>query len=97
MQTNDRHPHRPRFGLAVFTAVLTACGTAQAQDAAAPAAAPPPPPPETKAWVTTAAASMTLTRGNSENFLVTLSMDTKRKWETMNCSSACPAATVIAR
>ena len=33
------------------------------------------------AWVTTAAAGLTLTRGNSETFLATISLDTKRKWE----------------
>jgi putative salt-induced outer membrane protein YdiY len=41
--------------------------------------APPPEPP--KGWETTAAAAVTLTRGNSETFLGTLSLDTKRKWE----------------
>jgi putative salt-induced outer membrane protein YdiY len=68
----------PRIGLAVSTVLLIGCGIACAQD---PAAAAPAPPPETKAWVTTAAAGLTLTRGNSENFLATLSLDTKRKWE----------------
>jgi len=79
MQTDNIPPHRPRFGLAVASALLMTCGIACAQEAAAPAA--PPPPPETRTWVTTAAAGLTLTRGNSENFLVTLSLDTKRKWE----------------
>ena len=59
-------------------AVLLGCGTASAAGAAATT---PPPPPETQTWVTTAAAALTLTRGNSENFLVTLTLDTKRKWE----------------
>lgn len=45
---------------------------------AAESAAPPEPP---KTWETTAAAAVTLTRGNSETFLGTLSLDTKRKWE----------------
>jgi putative salt-induced outer membrane protein YdiY len=72
---NHRHT-AASLGLA---ALLAGCATASAQDAAA--ATPPPPPPETKAWVTTAAAALALTRGNSENFLVTLSLDTKRKWE----------------
>ena len=36
---------------------------------------------KTNAWVTTAAAALTLTRGNSETFLATLSLDTKAKWE----------------
>ena len=34
----------------------------------------------TNKWVTTAAASLTLTRGNSETFLATLGLDTQRKW-----------------
>jgi putative salt-induced outer membrane protein YdiY len=62
-----------------ITALLAGSATASAADAAA--STTPPPPPETKAWVTTAAAALALTRGNSENFLVTLSLDTKRKWE----------------
>ena len=41
----------------------------------------PPPPPNTNHWDTTAAAALTLTRGNSETLLVTLGLDTKRKWE----------------
>ena len=45
------------------------------------AADPAPIPAEKTNWVTTAAAGATLTRGNSENFLVTLSLDTKRVWE----------------
>ena len=71
-------PHQ-RTGLAVATALLIGYGIACAQDPAAAAA--PPPPPETKAWVTTAAAGLTLTRGNSENFLATVSLDTLRKWQ----------------
>jgi putative salt-induced outer membrane protein YdiY len=38
-------------------------------------------PAKTNSWETTAAAAITLTRGNSENFLAALSLDTKRKWE----------------
>jgi putative salt-induced outer membrane protein YdiY len=36
--------------------------------------------PATNKWVTTAAASLTLTRGNSETFLATVGVDTQRKW-----------------
>jgi putative salt-induced outer membrane protein YdiY len=79
MQLNNRTRHLTKLGLAVSSVLLMTCGIACAQAAAAAEA--PPPPPETKAWVTTAAAGLTLTRGNSENFLVTLSLDTKRKWE----------------
>ena len=63
--------------LGVATTLLIGCATVSAQ---APAATIPP-PPETRAWVTTAAVAATLTRGNSENFLATISLDTKRKWE----------------
>ncbi len=45
------------------------------------AAESPAPPEAPKGWETTAAAAVTLTRGNSETFLATLSLDTKRKWE----------------
>ena len=45
-----------------------------AAESAAPADAP-------KGWETTAAAALTLTRGNSETLLATVSLDTKRKWE----------------
>jgi len=34
-----------------------------------------------KGWESSAAAGATLTRGNSETFLATLTLDTKRKWE----------------
>ena len=44
------------------------------------AADSPAPAETTNKWVTTAAASLTLTRGNSETFLATLGLDTQRKW-----------------
>ena len=53
--------------------VCVGSGFAFAADEAAPA--------PKKGWETTAAAALTLTRGNSETFLATLSLDTKRKWE----------------
>ena len=34
-----------------------------------------------KKWETSAAAGLTLTSGNSETFLATVTFDTKRKWE----------------
>jgi len=45
------------------------------------AAEPATPPPEKTNWVTSAAAAVALSRGNSENFLATLSLETKRVWE----------------
>src|SRR5262245_7889873 len=40
--------------------------------------APPPPPP--KGWETVATAGVTLTRGNSDNFLASAGVNTVRKW-----------------
>jgi putative salt-induced outer membrane protein YdiY len=37
--------------------------------------------PKDPGWETSAAAGLTLTRGNSDTLLTTLSLDTKRKWE----------------
>ncbi|HOX59335.1 MAG TPA: DUF481 domain-containing protein [Candidatus Paceibacterota bacterium] len=69
---------RPRCGLGFATALLFGTSLAFAQDqSAAITNAPPPPAP----WETTASAGFTLTRGNSETLLGTLSLDTKRKWD----------------
>jgi putative salt-induced outer membrane protein YdiY len=46
-----------------------------AADAAAATTNTPPP------WETSAAAGLTLTRGNSDTLLITLGLDTKRKWD----------------
>jgi putative salt-induced outer membrane protein YdiY len=67
-------------GLAVALTLLIGCGAALAQDKAAATAAAPE-PEKKKTWDTTAAAGLTLTRGNSETLLVTLGLDTKRKWD----------------
>jgi len=53
-----------------------ACISVRSHAADAPAPAEPP-----KKWDTTAAAGVTLTRGNSDTFLATVSLETKRKWE----------------
>jgi putative salt-induced outer membrane protein YdiY len=78
--SSKRHTDHSTPGalLGLTTALLIGCGitSARAQTAATPA----PPPPETLAWVSTAAAGLTLTRGNSESFLATISLDTKRKF-----------------
>src|SRR6185503_11816149 len=63
--------------LAIITGVACAglCGSVtHAQQAAL--ATPKPP-----GWETSAAAGVTLTRGNSDTLLATLTLDTKRKWE----------------
>jgi putative salt-induced outer membrane protein YdiY len=62
--------NRRGLRLGVAAALSLSCGAALAQDK----------PAEQSKWETTAAAGATLTRGNSETFLGTLSLDTKRKW-----------------
>jgi putative salt-induced outer membrane protein YdiY len=64
-----------------LAAALVCAGYSIASAADEAAATAPPPPAKTNAWVTSAAAGLTLTRGNSETFLVTLSLDTKAKWD----------------
>ncbi len=63
-----------RGALALVAALMCVGSGVRAADASAP-----PEPP--KKWDTTAAAGLTLTKGNSDTLLVTLSLDTKRKWE----------------
>ena len=64
-----------RRGIVLAAAmVCVGSGLAFAQSAA------PPAPPDTNHWETTAAAGATLTRGNSQTFLATLSLDAQRKW-----------------
>lgn len=69
------NPIRNYTVLAIMTGSLGAgltCGVAHAQ---AEAAAKKP------GWETSAAAGLTLTSGNSDTLLTTLSLDTARKWE----------------
>ena len=68
---------RPRFGLALTTALLIGTSLVSARGQTAATNAPPPKNP----WETTAAAGFTLTSGNSDTMLATLGLDTKRKWE----------------
>jgi len=79
MQRTKLERRSPLFGLAFATALLIGTGLVSAQDQTAAAATAPPPPKNP--WETTAAAGFTLTSGNSETMLATLSLDTKRKWE----------------
>lgn len=60
---------------AIVLAVALACVGSGLNAADIPASAE-----ATNKWVTTAAASLTLTRGNSETFLATLGLDSQRKW-----------------
>src|SRR5947209_6717541 len=68
---NHKNSHRV---IALGAALVCVSGVLSAAESV-----PLPEPP--KGWETTAAAAVTLTRGNSETFLGTLSLDTKRKWE----------------
>ena len=78
MQTIKTWWRSPQRGLALATALFIGTGLASGQDQNLPATnAPPPKSP----WETTAAAGLTLTRGNSQTELATLSLDTKRKWD----------------
>ena len=72
MKTNSSRPCNRVIplvlGLAASLAVAGAPVAAHADD----------PPPETKRWDSVATAGVTLTRGNSHNFLATFSLGTKR-------------------
>jgi putative salt-induced outer membrane protein YdiY len=70
---------RPQFGLTLATALLIGPGLASGQDQKGAVTNAPPPPKNP--WETTAAAGLTLTRGNSRTMLGTLSLDTGRKWD----------------
>ena len=59
----------------IAAALFVGCTVASSQTAA-PVAAPAP------KWETTAAAGLSLTRGNSHTVLTTLGLDTKRKWDS---------------
>jgi len=60
-----------RLLAAAAVAALFSLGSLQAQDAAAPAE---------KGWESSAAAGLTLTRGNSDNVLGNISVTSERKW-----------------
>ena len=68
-----------RFGLTLATALLNGTGLASGQDQKVAVTNAPPPP--RNPWETTAAAGFTLTRGNSQTMLGTLSLDSRRKWD----------------
>ena len=65
------YPHSPKLHLLV-TAILLNCHPGQAQLA-------PKPPPEVPPWETSAAAGLTLTRGNSDTLTAVASLTTSRK------------------
>ena len=86
-------PTQKYAALAIIICALSAGlfgSLARAQDAApvkapekepAKAEKPPEEPKKEPGWETSAAAGLTLTRGNSDTLLFTLSLDTKRKWD----------------
>jgi putative salt-induced outer membrane protein YdiY len=63
-----------RTAIAVLT-VFLAAGTVQAADAPATNA-----PPAKKKWESVASAGITLTSGNSKNFLASIGLNANRKW-----------------
>src|SRR5664279_5223539 len=66
-----------RQAIVLAAALLCSGSGLNAADSPAPAAVTAAP----KKWDTSAAAALTLTRGNSDTLLVTLSLDSKRKGE----------------
>ena len=79
----------------VLGAVLLAAGLAAARgqtaattttNAAAAKAAPASEVAKPSPWETSASAGLTLTRGNTHTLLMTLGLDTKRKWEQNDAS-----------
>ena len=72
MITKQKYAGSRRAIVLAAALVCVGSGLAFAADEAAPTSK--------QGWDSTAAASATLTRGNSETFLGTLSLDTKRKW-----------------
>ena len=77
-----KHSIRPKQPLLRLAAagLLLGCAAANADDKPA-AATPPPPAANTNKWEGSASAMITLTRGNSESFLATITADIKRKWD----------------
>jgi len=73
MITKRKHI-RSRQAIILAAALTGWASGAITAESAAPAEAP-------KKWDTTAAAALTLTRGNSESFMLTLGVDTSRKWD----------------
>jgi putative salt-induced outer membrane protein YdiY len=68
----------PKVGLAFATALLIGTSLAWAQDQKVTGTNVPP---KKSPWETTAAVGFTLTEGNSQTLLATLTLGTTRKWE----------------
>ena len=78
MKTQRNYTAPPTLPLAFAGALLAAISVSSAQSLSptnAPAAPPKPP------WDVSAAAGLTLTKGNSDTLVATLGLDAKRKWE----------------
>jgi putative salt-induced outer membrane protein YdiY len=73
MITKQKHAGSRR-AITFAAALMWVASGLTAAESAAPTEVP-------KKWDTTASATATLTRGNSETFMMTLGLDTKRKWE----------------
>jgi putative salt-induced outer membrane protein YdiY len=74
MNTIQNTPHILKPAIVGACALILGAGLVSAQQLFTPTG--------TNLWETSAAAAVTLTRGNSENFLATLTLDAKRKWES---------------
>lgn len=72
---------RSSLGLVAGMVVGSLWIGAQIASAQDPAPAAPKEPPKPKGWESSAAAGLTLTKGNSESFMATLTLNSSRKWE----------------
>ncbi len=81
MKLNLTHTLGQGLALAAAMAVIMPGRLAAAEPAPPTAEKPAPPKFEDKGWETSAFAGATITRGNSDTMLLTLSVDTKHKWE----------------
>lgn len=75
---HNYHILGPALGLAMALVTGTVLLAAQSASAQAPA----PEPEKPKGWESSAAAGLTLTKGNSESWLATLTINSARKWKT---------------
>jgi putative salt-induced outer membrane protein YdiY len=72
MKSNNTHINRLACGMAVAGILLIGAAVAKAED---------PAPEAKKSWETTAAAGLTITRGNRDTVLATAGLNTSRKWD----------------
>ena len=85
MSTQRSKWHHGCRKLAVLAALVAATLASLPSRGADPAPPAPPPPPPPKGWETVATAGVTLTRGNSKNFLASAGVNSIRKWSKDEC------------